>query len=64
MSATSAQVSASSHWSVVLAAQVDNPARAHIAIEQPCPVYWSPLYAHLRRNGHQSVNAAVTVKGL
>ena len=45
------------HWSVVLAAQADNPARARDALEQLCTVYWYPLYAYLRRRGHQPADA-------
>jgi len=58
-----AQVFPSTHWSVVLAAQADNPARARAALEQLCSVYWYPLYAYLRRRGHQPPDAEDLVQG-
>lgn len=51
MIGTPAQVFPSTHWSVVLAAQADNPAQARDALEALCTVYWYPLYAYLRRCG-------------
>jgi RNA polymerase sigma-70 factor (ECF subfamily) len=47
-----ADVFATTHWSVVLAAQeADNP-RAQAALEELCRTYWYPLYAYVRRRGH------------
>jgi RNA polymerase sigma factor (sigma-70 family) len=63
MSATPAQVFPSTHWSVVLAAQADNPARARAALENLCAVYWYPLYAFLRRRGYQPADAEDLVQG-
>jgi RNA polymerase sigma-70 factor (ECF subfamily) len=53
----------STHWSVVLAAHSDDPARARDALEQLCTVYWYPLYAFLRRRGHQPADAEDLVQG-
>jgi RNA polymerase sigma-70 factor (ECF subfamily) len=40
------------HWSVVLAAGQHSSPAAQLAMEQLCRVYWYPLYAHVRRRGH------------
>lgn len=37
-------------WSIVLAAR--DPARAAVALEELCRLYWPPLYAYVRRCGH------------
>lgn len=58
-----AQVFPSTHWSVVLTAHADNPARARDALESLCAVYWYPLYAFLRRLGHQPADAEDLVQG-
>src|SRR3989442_11456057 len=42
---------ATTHWSVVLTAQGSSPA-ADEALEKLCRVYWYPLYAFVRRQGH------------
>lgn len=39
-------------WSVVLSAGHCEPERARNAIEQLCRRYWFPLYAFIRRRGH------------
>ena len=45
------------HWSVVLAAgQLDSP-QAAAALETLCRSYWYPLYAYVRRRGHESEDA-------
>lgn len=44
------------HWSVVLTAGADTPATAR-ALETLCRTYWYPLYAFLRRRGHQPAEA-------
>jgi len=51
------------HWSVVLAAHADDPARAREALEKLCTTYWYPLYAFLRRRGHQPADAEDLVQG-
>jgi RNA polymerase sigma-70 factor (ECF subfamily) len=43
---------AATRWSVVLAAGRDESPRAAEALEQLCRVYWYPLYAFVRRQGH------------
>jgi RNA polymerase sigma factor (sigma-70 family) len=63
MAPTQAQVFPSTHWSVVLATHADNPARARDALEKLCAVYWYPLYAFLRRRGHQPADAEDLVQG-
>jgi hypothetical protein len=45
------------HWSVVLAAHVNDPTGARDALEQPCTFYGYPLYGFLRRRGHQPADA-------
>jgi len=54
---------ATTHWSVVLASRDHDPARARDALEQLCTVYWYPLYAFLRRRGHQPADAEDLVQG-
>jgi RNA polymerase sigma-70 factor (ECF subfamily) len=63
MTGPAAQIFPSTHWSVVLAAHSDDPARARDALEQLCTVYWYPLYAYLRRRGHQPADAEDLVQG-
>ena len=43
---------ATTHWSVVLAARADESSEAAEALSQLCRAYWYPLYAHVRRRGH------------
>lgn len=40
------------HWSVVLAAGDEESPSAAQALERLCQVYWKPLYAYVRRQGH------------
>jgi RNA polymerase sigma factor (sigma-70 family) len=40
------------HWSVVLAAGVDESSVARNALEQLCRTYWYPLYVYARRRGY------------
>jgi RNA polymerase sigma-70 factor (ECF subfamily) len=47
----------STHWSAVLAAgQADSP-QAAAALETLCRAYWPPLYAFIRRRGHNPEEA-------
>lgn len=62
MNATAASFT-TTHWSVVLAAHADDPARARAALEKLCTVYWYPLYAYLRRRGHQPADAEDLAQG-
>ncbi len=52
-----AQIFATTHWSVVLAAKEHSSPAAHAALEQLCQSYWYPLYAYLRRDGHSPHDA-------
>ena len=40
------------HWSLVVAAAGSEDARAGEALAELCQVYWYPLYAFVRRQGH------------
>ena len=40
------------HWSLVLAAAGSEDARGREALASLCQVYWYPLYAFVRRQGH------------
>ena len=48
---------ASTHWSVVLAAQEGDSATACEALEKLCGTYWPPLYAFIRREGYDETEA-------
>jgi RNA polymerase sigma factor (sigma-70 family) len=46
------------HWSVVLAAAAtNNSTLAHDALERLCRNYWLPIYAFIRRQGHNPHDA-------
>jgi len=45
------------HWSVVLAAKQGGVSRAAAALEKLCRTYWPPLYAYIRREGHDATEA-------
>ena len=45
------------HWSVILAANEQDPLRASGALERLCRTYWTPLYAYIRRDGCQKADA-------
>ena len=44
---------ATTQWSLVLAAMDTAPARASAALEHLCARYWFPIYAFIRRQGHE-----------
>lgn len=48
---------ATTHWSMVLAAGADSSPNAREALEKLCRTYWYPLYAYVRRQGHDPVDA-------
>ena len=48
---------ATTHWSVVLAAANQDAPEAAAALEQLCRTYWYPLYAYVRRQGHDAADA-------
>ena len=54
--ATAAQFSAT-HWSIVLAAGQADDTRRTEALEKLCRAYWYPLYAFVRRQGHDPADA-------
>src|SRR5581483_11468939 len=43
---------APTHWSVVLAAGGNDSVLARNALEKLCRLYWPPIYAFVRRQGH------------
>jgi RNA polymerase sigma-70 factor (ECF subfamily) len=48
---------ATTHWSLVLAAGKSASADAEGALAALCQTYWYPLYAYVRRQGHQPDDA-------
>ena len=49
---------AATHWTVILAAARGiDPSRAAEAMTELCRTYWYPLYAFLRRRGHETHEA-------
>src|ERR1051326_2370875 len=44
-------------WSVVLAAGGRDPVQSLEALESLCSAYWYPLYAYVRRRGHEPADA-------
>src|SRR5438552_19059712 len=45
-------VFATTHWSVVVAAGLDESAPARTALETLCRAYWYPIYVYVRRKGY------------
>src|SRR5438876_9501974 len=54
---TPGHVFATTHWSVVLAASERDSPQADEALASLCQAYWPPLYAFIRRRGHQEDEA-------
>ena len=48
---------ATTHWTVVLTAGKPESSRYRQALETLCQTYWFPLYAYLRRQGHDAHQA-------
>ena len=48
---------ATTHWSLIIAAQGDDSIPAGAALASLCETYWYPLYAFVRRRGHGSRDA-------
>ena len=48
---------ATTHWSLVLAAAGTEDTRGQEALARLCQVYWYPLYAFVRRQGHSPHDA-------
>jgi RNA polymerase sigma factor (sigma-70 family) len=51
-------------WSLVLAAGGDTSTQGREALEQLCRAYWFPLYAHIRRHGHDAHAAQDLTQGI
>jgi RNA polymerase sigma factor (sigma-70 family) len=51
------------HWSVVLAAARPEAPEATAALERLCRTYWYPLYAYVRREGHNPADAQDLTQG-
>lgn len=45
------------NWGAVLHAGHTNSAQAAVALEKLCRAYWYPLYAYVRRQGHDAADA-------
>src|SRR5262245_21132203 len=48
---------ATTHWSLVCAARDRAAPEARAALAALCAVYWYPLYAYVRRRGHDAAGA-------
>ncbi len=51
------------HWSVVLATRRNDSPQATEALETLCRTYWYPLYAFVRRHGHNPEDAQDLTQG-
>jgi RNA polymerase sigma-70 factor (ECF subfamily) len=58
-----APVFATTHWSVVMMAGATGSPQAAAALEKLCASYWYPLYAHVRRRGHDPDTARDLTQG-
>lgn len=54
---------ATTRWSVVLAAGRESSAESEAALATLCETYWYPLYAYVRRQGHDSAGAQDLTQG-
>jgi RNA polymerase sigma-70 factor (ECF subfamily) len=54
---------ATTQWSIVLAARRQSLPEAQTALASLCKTYWYPLYAYVRRQGHQSAEAQDLTQG-
>jgi RNA polymerase sigma factor (sigma-70 family) len=48
---------ATTHWTVVLAAGKRHTPQSDHALEELCRTYWFPIYAYVRRRGHNKEDA-------
>jgi len=48
---------ATTHWSVVMAAKQGDSSEATVALDKLCRTYWPPLYAYIRRDGCDAIEA-------
>jgi RNA polymerase sigma-70 factor (ECF subfamily) len=53
---------ATTHWTVVLAAGKRSTPQSDRALEELCRTYWFPLYAYVRRRGHNKEDAEDSVQ--
>lgn len=53
---------ATTHWTVVLAAGKRHTPQSDHALEELCRTYWFPLYAYVRRRGHNKEDAEDSVQ--
>lgn len=51
------------HWSAVLAARDNRSPKAEAALAELCQTYWYPLYAYIRRRGHDPHEAEDLTQG-
>jgi RNA polymerase sigma-70 factor (ECF subfamily) len=56
-------VFATTRWTLVLAAGNDASAQGREALDQLCRAYWFPLYAYIRRRGHDAHAAEDLTQG-
>ncbi len=61
--ASSGDIFATTHWSVVLTAGRRSSPQAQGALEELCQVYWYPLYVYVRRRGHSKEDAEDLTQG-
>jgi RNA polymerase sigma-70 factor (ECF subfamily) len=61
--ASSGDIFATTHWTVVLAAGRRTTPQSDHALEELCQVYWYPLYAYVRRHGHSKEDAEDLTQG-
>ena len=61
--ATGAREFRTTHWSLVLLAGNTSAERSAEALEQLCRAYWYPLYAFIRRRGHDPEEARDLTQG-
>ncbi len=54
---------ATTNWSAILTAGEGESAQAAEALEKLCRTYWYPLYAYVRRRGHQPQDAQDLTQG-
>ncbi len=57
VSSAPGDIFATTHWTVVLAAGQRHTPQSDHALEQLCRTYWFPLYAYVRRRGHEKADA-------
>src|SRR5215212_10447827 len=54
---------ATTRWTLVLTAAADGSAAARRAMAELCALYWYPLYAFIRRRGHDPDSAQDLTQG-